>query len=272
MNANGLARQLRRTDWLLSLTVVILATLAFLTLQSWDRGAFAAFLDAQQGFVFWPRDLAFAADWTAMCAAMMLPTALPLLSAVRRVARTRQEPFLLWLTALAFIGVWLAVGLVIREFAVQLADKKIVVDFVRDYQRDLLGWAFISAGLYTISPIASRCAKACRSPISFIATRWTGKAPRYDAIRIGSAYSLSCFGCCWPQMVLLSIVGMSNPFWMLMATLTMVGQKSKRLGRTTELALAVGLWVIGAVCLAGWIGLPVDTMLWRTIGDICSVR
>jgi predicted metal-binding membrane protein len=74
--------------------------------------------------------------------------------------------------------------------------------------------------------------------------------------RIGMQYGWSCFGCCWPLMVVMCALGMSNPLWMLLLTLVMLLQKQSRYGSTITYALG-GTLLVWAMGLAlGWVNMP----------------
>jgi predicted metal-binding membrane protein len=252
-----------REDGKLILAIFTLAVLAATTLYTWGGSAFANFLRFHSLAERWPMDIAFMVDWGAMCIAMMLPTAHSLLRAIQYLAIRQRRPALPWLTGIGFMAVWLFAGLVLRFMAVRLADSVILSGFISSHRNIILALMLLGGSLYTISSISIRCASACRSPIGFIATGWSGHHPNGDALRIGKAYGLSCFGCCWPQMLILSIIGMSNPFWMLITTMGMLAQKSRRFGKYAELSIASGLAFLAIGSILGKFYLPIDNMLWN---------
>jgi predicted metal-binding membrane protein len=256
-------------DWALPATVLTIAALALATLLILGSGPFAALLLAPDPFARWPHEVVFLVDWTSMCAAMMLPTALPLLTAVKRVGDRRDHRALAWAAGAGFLSVWLAFGMALRAIGVELAEIDAIVGLLRDHERAALGVAMLAGGAYTLSPIAQRCASACQSPMGFIATRWTGQAPALDTFAIGAAYGRSCFGCCWQQMVALAVVGMSNPFWMLIATLAMIAQKTQAIGTFASRAISIGFCAAGLGLVMGWLNISADDMLWRTWSGLC---
>ena len=96
--------------------VLALATLlACLGVAWWGETPLARWLSREAAAAAWPRHLLFVLDWTLMCAAMMLPTALPLLSSLARVcSRQRHSGRLSLACAVAFVAVWAVSGIAVR--------------------------------------------------------------------------------------------------------------------------------------------------------------
>jgi predicted metal-binding membrane protein len=117
------------------------------------------------------------------------------------------------------------------------------------HQQWLSAALMASGGAYLLSPFVQKCVSACRSPLGFIARSWSGRPNvRTQSAEIGYRYGLSCFGCCWPLMVAMCAVGMSNPLWMLALTLLMLLQKQSRHGNW--LTYGTGVAMLGlAICL-----------------------
>lgn len=211
---------------------------------------------AQSGH--WLGELLFLIDWQLMCTAMMLPTAMPLLAAMQRTVSRKPNPAtLVGICAIGFLGVWLLAGVVVRAAEHLLSYEEGLSGWLPGHPQELAGGLLALAGIYLLTPIAQKCVSACRSPIGFIARHWTGRPDVGKQVaRIGASYGWSCFGCCWPLMVVMCFVGMSNPLWMLVLTLVMVLQKQSSYGQKLTTVLGV-LLLIGAVGLTfGWFVLP----------------
>lgn len=249
--------------WRLPLMVASFAVLGAMTLAWWGLSPVALFLEGKSLGARWPADVAFLIDWVAMCIAMMLPTSLPLLAAVRRMDR-RHGTRLAAMTALGFLAVWSGFGLALRVLAVALAAIDPLANHLAAHQQTALGIGFLAGAFYILLPISSRCAARCRTPMSEIATGWSGGDMWRDAVRIGAVHGSTCFGCCWPQMVLLALTAMANPTWMLIAAIAMFAQKNSRYGRLAEGLTFWFLVLIGIACLSGQTILPMDSMMWRS--------
>ncbi len=59
------------------------------------------------------------------------------------------------------------------------------------------------AGLYQFSMLKHACLQQCRSPMSFLRSRWQGGNEFLQALRIGLEHGAFCVGCCWSLMLLI---------------------------------------------------------------------
>jgi predicted metal-binding membrane protein len=106
-----------------------------------------------------------------------------------------------------------------------------------------LGAAFlVAAGLWQLTPLKARCLSQCRSPLSFLMTRW--RPGRAGALRMGLEHGLFCLGCCWFLMALLFFGGVMNLFWIAGLALYVLLEKTLPyghwLGRVAGVALIAG--------------------------------
>lgn len=234
----------------LTLVVIVVSLLAGLSLLVWGVSPFAYLLEHSNVAIHgWP-DLLFLLGWLLMCVAMMLPTALPLLAAIERLTNQREDTQkLITIAATGFLMVWLVTGMVVRLGDILLHKLGNQNSWLVTHPNQL-GAALLSfAGIYLLLPIAQKCVSACQSPMGFIARSWTGQADtNMQVARMGWEYGLSCFGCCWPLMVVMCVLGMSNPFWMLSFTLLMILQKHNRYGRLVTTASG-SLLLVSAIVL-----------------------
>lgn len=187
----------------------------------------------------------FAAGWTVMMAAMMLPTALPLVFEFAR----RSEGRPLWrvataLLAMTYLSLWLAFGLAcyaaLRTFPIPHA-----------HQLAVGGIALALAGLYGLTPIKAsneaRCRELCslHGPLPFSVVR--------SAMVAGARYGLSCLGCSAGLMVAMVIIGMSSLGWMVILAVMVLLYKlapAPSLRRTRLLSGALMAMAITYVSLA----------------------
>jgi len=231
--------------------------LAWLALAVWDMSPYARYLDHDwtrlgmaaglcaampAGEMLMPAFL-YLGGWTLMTAAMMLPTTLPFVTVFRRL--TMRQPHaaaLLYLLLGSYLVVWLGVGV-----AAHAAGLILLVLVQQSVWLSFHGWlisalVLLLAGLFQFSPLKYRCLDACRSPLSFIATHWSGRRPFLDSIRLGLAHGAHCVGCCWLLMLLMFTVGTGSIGWMLALGAVMALEKNSRWGR--KLAPPLGLALI----------------------------
>jgi predicted metal-binding membrane protein len=152
----------------------------------------------------------FVAAWIVMMAAMMFPSAMPLMFEFARNAEGRST----WRAATAvlgvtYLGVWLVFGMVC--YAVYNA-----VGMPWSNQGLVGGVALILAGLYALTPLKraseARCRELCavHGPLPFNLMR--------SAVVAGARYGLSCLGCSAGLMVAMVLIGISNLVWMIALT------------------------------------------------------
>jgi predicted metal-binding membrane protein len=149
----------------------------------------------------------FVSAWTVMMAAMMLPSATPLVFEFARNAEGRRG----WQAATAllgvmYLGVWLAFGLVC--YALYNA-----VAMPWPNQGLVGGAALVIAGLYALTPVKRASEAWCRERCAL-----HGSLPfnlMHSAVVVGARYGLSCLGCSAGLMVAMVLIGMSNLIWMI---------------------------------------------------------
>jgi predicted metal-binding membrane protein len=153
---------------------------------------------------------AFAVGWTIMMAAMMLPSATPLVFEFARHAERRRG----WRVATAvlaatYLGVWLVFGLVCYVAYVALGMPW-------SQQSVIGGIALVVAGLYALTPLKraseARCRELCalHGPLPFNLMR--------SAVVAGGRYALSCLGCTAGLMLAMLLIGTSSLVWMIAFT------------------------------------------------------
>src|SRR5438067_12308184 len=144
----------------------------------------------------------FVVAWTVMMAAMMLPSAMPLMFEFARNAERRRG----WRVAtgvlgLTYLGVWLAFGVMCYLLYTALGMPW-------PNQALIGGAALVIAGLYALSPLKraseARCRELCavHGPLPFNLMR--------SAMVAGGRYGLSCLGCSAGLMAAMVLIGLAN--------------------------------------------------------------
>jgi predicted metal-binding membrane protein len=198
----------------------------------------------------------FTASWLLMSMATMLPTSIPLLSAVAVVVGDRADARrLLAAVVAAYLGVWALAGLVLA--VVDLGLHRLVERTVLgDHRPLMLAGTLLVAGAYQLSSRSARCLRACRTPLSFLAHRWDGRGPASArAVRVGVDYGLSCLGCCAALMLVMFAVGMSSPLAMAgfggLVAVHKLAPWGDQLAVATGVVLLANGALLGALHLAG---------------------
>lgn len=152
----------------------------------------------------------FVTAWTLMMAAMMLPSAAPLVLLYRTIATPGRTAQLVT----GYLIVWASAG------AGALVLHKTGEDVPR--------WHALGvAGLYQLTPLKRACLDRCRTPADFLIQRW-----RRSALVLGLDHGLWCLGCCWALMIVLVAVGTMGIGWVLLLTALVAAEKLTPPGRS----------------------------------------
>jgi predicted metal-binding membrane protein len=181
----------------------------------------------------------FAASWIVMMAAMMLPSAIPVVLEFARTAeRRRRWQVATGVLALTYLGVWLVFGVVCYAIYTSLRMPW-------PNQAVVVGVTLALAGIYSLSPIKrasqARCHELCalHGPLPFNLIR--------SAAVAGVRYGLSCIGCSGALMVAMVLLGMSSLWWAVIVGLVVLVYKlAPPLRMRYELALSAALVALGA--------------------------
>jgi predicted metal-binding membrane protein len=240
-----------RQVWTLPALLFVSAALLLIH-QSWSMSLLGRMLLVRGMTAHWPHAATFLINWTLMCCAMMLPTSLGLLAATRQLWSAGRETVLSQaFVTLGFITVWMISGALLVLFSFAIVQWPNLAAALHHFSQLLSGGAIIVSGMYLLSPFARHCLTACRSPMSFIATQ-SGRGPIFgQALMIGWAYGKSCFGCCWPLMVVMAVFGLHSLGWMLMATVFMAYQKQGRMGDRVMRLTGSALMAFGLIMACG---------------------
>jgi predicted metal-binding membrane protein len=187
----------------------------------------------------------FVVAWTLMTMAMMLPTTIPLIVLFHRMIQDRSTA--VWLIALlvfGYLAVWTVSGLLL-QLVYWSCGSAVARMLGNDASPSVMGALLLAgAGAYQFSPLKQACLDQCRSPMSFLRSRWQGGNESMQALRIGVEHGAFCVGCCWSLMLLMFAVGAASLSWMLMLGVVMAAEKNLPGARRLRVP-------IGALLLAG---------------------
>jgi len=187
------------------------------------------------------------AMWGVMMAAMMLPSALPMILTFVRLGRRGGEPARAVGFVAAYLLVWLAfsAAATAAQWAFQALDW--VDPMIVSTSSWLTGGLLLIAGIYQFSPLKRLCLSGCRTPIGFLVGEW--RPGVHGAFVMGTRHGLYCLGCCWALMALLFVGGVMNLAWI--AALSIVVAVEKLLPGGERLSQAMGAALV-VVALARW--------------------
>ena len=180
----------------------------------------------------------FAAAWVVMMAAMMMPSAIPVILEFARTAEGRRGwPVATGVLAVTYLGVWLVFGVVC--YAIYTA-----AGMPWPSQTMVAGLALALAGVYSVTPLKrasqARCRELCalHGPLPFNLMRSASVA--------GARYGLSCLGCSAALMVAMVLIGMSSLWWaVILGIVVLVYKLAPPLRLRYELVLSLALVVLG---------------------------
>jgi predicted metal-binding membrane protein len=180
----------------------------------------------------------FAVTWVVMMAAMMLPSAIPVVLEFARAAEKRRGwPVAVGVLTATYLGIWLIFGVVC--YAIYA-----VLGMPWPHQTAVVGAALALAGIYSVSPIKRASQAHCRELCAL-----HGPLPlslMRSAAVVGARYGVSCLGCSAALMVAMVLLGMASLGWsVLLGLVVLVYKLAPPLRMREELALAVALVALG---------------------------
>ena len=190
--------------------------------------------------------LVFLVAWGVMMAAMMLPSAAPMIVMYDKISRNRaQRDRVLPTTLFAaiYLLIWLGLGVLVYVAGVGLNVLAGANPDVTSLLPYLLAAVLVATGVYQFTPLKRSCLRQCRTPLSFLMARWrNGYA---GAVKLAVAHASYCVGCCVALMVVLVAAGaMSLPWVLLIATIVFIEKLLPR-GELFARLVGVGFVVVG---------------------------
>ena len=199
--------------------------------------------DARHTFLLW-------CMWSVMMAAMMLPSASPMLLLYGTAVRNRVNSAAaahVYAMACGYLLVWTGFSLAATLLQRVLSGLLLITPMMETASPVAAGGLLAAAGVYQFTPFKATCLRSCRSPLSFITQHW--RAGAGGAFRMGLEHGAYCVGCCWALMLLLFAGGVMN-LWVIVAlTIVVLLEKLAAFGvHTTRLTgaalIALGAWTL----------------------------
>ncbi|MFN2616387.1 MAG: DUF2182 domain-containing protein [Thermoleophilaceae bacterium] len=191
----------------------------------------------------------FLTTWVVMMAAMMFPSAAPMVLMYDRLRVRRRE---LGKSAPRagtglFVGGYFAswAGFGLFGWALYGAADGLSID-VLAWDRGgpyLAGGVILLAAIYELTPLKHACLRRCRSPLDFLFGAW--RDGPLGAFRLGIEHGAWCVGCCWALMAALFALGVMSIPWMAFVAALIAAEKLLPWSRSTSLSIAALLVVLG---------------------------
>lgn len=183
--------------------------------------------------------LIFVAAWAIMMAAMMLPSAIPMIGLYAAVHRDAPSAATRTAAVSAFTAVYVALW-AITGIPIYFASVALMAVAASTLAYTIAG-VLIAAGIFQLSPLKRVCLQHCRSPLGFLLGHW--RAGWRGGVTMGFAHALYCLGCCWALMVVLVVAGAMGLPWVLLIACVVAAEKilprGEWVARLTGAALAL---------------------------------
>jgi predicted metal-binding membrane protein len=190
-----------------------------------------------------PEELVFLSAWGMMMAAMMLPSATPMIAlygAIRRKATgARPAGVSTALFALVYLAVWVAFGVPVYVASVVIGAQMGLADLL-PYA---LAVVLVAAGVYQLTPLKGACLRVCRNPLSFLLAR--SRTGYRGTLGLALEHAAYCVGCCWGLMVVLVAAGAMALNWVLLIAAVVFVEKLLPRGEWTAWIVGGGLVLLG---------------------------
>jgi predicted metal-binding membrane protein len=190
--------------------------------------------------------------WWAMMAAMMLPSAAPILLLFARINRKEKaagRPFIpTGIFAAGYLVAWGSFSAFATGLQWALQQGGVLSPMMATTSYWLGGAILLAAGMWQLTPIKGMCLRHCRSPMGFLVQSW--RPGRGGAFRMGLEHGSFCLGCCWFLMGLLFFGGIMNLFWIIGLAALVLLEKTVPMGSWIGRIVGVGIAAWGVLLLA----------------------
>jgi predicted metal-binding membrane protein len=190
--------------------------------------------------------------WAMMMAAMMLPSAAPMMLLHARVVGGKGGPSAVrqcTAFALAYLGVWTGASLLATVLQWGLDHGRLLDPMLTSTSTVLTALLLVGAGAWQFTPLKQRCLSRCRSPLGFLMSAWR-PGVRGSAI-MGLHHGVLCLGCCWGLMLLLFVAGAMNFTWIVAIATYVLIEKVAPHAEVLVPVSGAGL-IIWGVALLAW--------------------
>lgn len=196
--------------------------------------------------------VAFVGMWGVMMAAMMLPSAAPMIllygTVSARLRSSSERVIPPWVFGGVYAAVWLAAGVPVylANLGVETFGRSSLA--FRANSPYLIAAVLAAAGAYQFSPLKRSCLRVCESPLFFLMRGW--RSGYASTLRLAFAHAAYCLGCCWALMVILVAAGAMSLSWVVVLTVLVFAEKILPSGERTARAAGIVLLVLSTAIAA----------------------
>jgi predicted metal-binding membrane protein len=176
-----------------------------------------------------------------MMTAMMLPSAIPMVSGFRGLAILETSPREGNVRAVLFTSSYLLVWAAFAALVLLLVMGLGLMGGLAGWFVLVPGGILVAAGAYQFTSWKRYCLDGCQSPMGFLIARW--RTGRWAAVRLALDHSLFCLGCCWLLMLVVFVAGAMSLLWMGAVAGLVLAEKVW--GSTFWVSRGIGLGALG---------------------------
>ena len=224
--------------------ILTYASLIVITAAAWAHVLWSAAAGDDMAGMYMPPTIAdgllYVAGWTVMMAAMMLPSALPMVVLYAATQRTiPNAPARAAAVAgftLVYLGLWALTGIPMYLGSVALGRFPPAIPYG-------VALALVAGGVFQLTPLKQVCLRHCRSPLGFLLGHW--RPGWRGSVAIGWAHAVYCLGCCWALMIVLVVAGAMGLPWVLAIAAVVAAEKLLPRGEWIARVTGVVLILLG---------------------------
>ena len=192
----------------------------------------------------------YALVWCVMVAAMMLPSAVPLLRLFAGVSAGQdgRGRLLAWFVG-GYLAVWALFGGAALAFDDGVHRLTHALPWLAARPWLVAAATLALAGAFQLSSLKDRCLTACRHPAAYLLRHYR-RGPG-AALRLGWGHGLWCLGCCWALMLVMFAAGVADLRWMAALTALMAYEKIGRHGEAVAVVAGVAALALAALVAVG---------------------
>lgn len=191
--------------------------------------------------------LVFVGAWGAMMAAMMLPSAAPMILLYGTVSRRLSQKGDAVLPATVFTGVyllvWLLFGIPVYAGYAAIGYASAASSSFATVVPYAVAATLVGAGLYQFSNLKRVCLRYCEAPLPFLMRRW--RSGYRATARLAFDHAAYCVGCCWALMVILVVAGAMSIPWVIAIAITVFVEKLLPRRHNVSKAIGIALILLG---------------------------
>ena len=187
----------------------------------------------------------FIVAWVVMMAAMMLPSAAPLVLLYRAAGAGGRAANTVPLVA-GYLLAWAGFGALVYAAQQALGAVVLTSPALGDARPYAVAAILAVAGVYQFTPLKQACLRQCRAPLDFLMQHWRGPGA-FGALRLGVEHGAYCIGCCWGLMAVLVVAGAMSLIWVVLIALIVFAEKLMPFGERGAQLTGAGLGLLAAL-------------------------